>query len=621
LLKLNDNNSILLNGFFNQDGIDRVTVREGFNLIFDTDDLQFWPSSYRHSIFYTYNSRRVFSGFLKGNHQFGEGKNELTWLAGYTNNYDDLPENRALNYYQDTVSGEFLLRSSGLNRPENDPVALFYREISEDIFTGRVDYKRILNEQFYFKTGLYLERKLRDFQNTYYGYFNVPTSSGQLTIPDITRFQQPIKNRVDSIFNSWLIPDGSGVFLRESLPLYNTQFDSETSIYAGYLGLNYATANKKFSAYGGLRFEYFNQQITPLGLDSTVTEVERSAIAPDNSYWDIFPSINLTYNLSPQLKLRSSYGKTINRPFEREVLSTASFDLNLGYAVVGYPFLEPATIHNMDIRLEHYGNEGEVIAIGAFYKKFNNPIELVAYQLPEPDRELLPNEYFLSNSEGATNFGVEFEFRKNLSFIAPVMENFSVILNASFLRSRIELADSVERAFYRAQFDSIEVERFAFAPGIKRALTGTSPYMFNASLYYDNKKTKTTASLQYNIIGPRIIVPPVILNLNAPDFDNSTPDSVVFRVQEFFSPGIYEKPRHSLDLTIRQKLLKFVGLRFSIQNILNQPVHYFFDRNRNEKFDEPAEFVENRTDINDEDITAQRYFPGRYWTIGLSFIF
>ncbi|NJN27485.1 MAG: TonB-dependent receptor [Cyclobacteriaceae bacterium] len=618
-LKVNENNNLLFTAFFNQDGTERITVREGgYQDLVDPNDYSEWPTFYKHQINYTYNERTVFTSFLKGDHNWGEKKdNTIGWLLGYTSNNDNLPSERALNYFQDTTNNSYILTSAGSNNFNFDtqPVVLFYRNTNEDIYTGRLDLKYNLSNSFYIKVGAYGEDKQRNFSTNYYSLENV---GGK--IPTSNTFSTPVMFKADSIYNEWIQSDGLGITLQQTLGDFNIEFDSRTKLYAGYIGLNYHTANKKFTAYGGVRVEYFEQNIVPIGLDSTITDAQKSYLAPTNQTFDYFPSINLSYNFSDRLKLRSSYGLTINRPFERELVAANSYDLSLGYGVVGYSFLKPSYIQNADIRIEHYGGKGEMIALGAFYKKFTDPIELATDELLDPNTDLLADQFFLSNSKSAQNFGVELELRKNLSFISPKLENFSLIMNASLLRSRIQLSDSLERAFYRVQWDSIEVVKYPFAPGINRSLTGTSPYTFNVSLYYDNSKTNTTVSLQYNIIGNRIIVPPVIFNLWARDFSYPA-DTVVFNFREFSSSGVYEAPRHLLDLTIRQKLFPFLGLKFSVRNLLNQPVMYYFDRNRDEKYTPPPSQINAKEEANELDLIHQKFFPGRYYTISLGFVF
>jgi hypothetical protein len=143
---------------------------------------------------------------------------------------------------------------------------------------------------------------------------------------------------------------------------------------------------------------------------------------------------------------------------------------------------------------------------------------------------------------------------------------------------------------------------------VERALTGNSPYMINAGIYYDSEKTKTSYGIQYNIFGPRIIIPPVIVAI---------PTGVGDETREIFAPGLYQNPRHALDITIRQKIFSFLGLKLGVQNVLNQPVEIFMDRDQDEKFTKGNKNNPSTTD----DVIRTGFEPGRYWTFGLSFIF
>ncbi|NJM26176.1 MAG: TonB-dependent receptor [Bacteroidia bacterium] len=445
-------------------------------------------------------------------------------MAGYTYNLDDLPSERTFRYYTDTTDYSYVaqLNADGFKTAVGN---MFYREVEENIYTGRLDYKRQLPKGMYVKAGGYYEEKDRNYFSRLY-YYDLQESSTTVVPGRVRLSTLPILN-ADSLMNSWVRDDGQGLTLTKTLDFYNYRFSSSTTLYAGYIGLNVPLLNNKLSVYGGVRFESFNQSISPIGLDSTTTEVEREFLAPDTSTKDFFPSANLTWNLKDNMKVRASYGVTVNRPFEREVSGGGSYDFTQGITLVGYPNLKRSKIQNADMRIERYGGSGEILALGVFYKKFRSPIELVTDELPDINDQLfLAENFFTSNTESATNYGIELEVRKNLSFINPALENFSLIFNASFLRSRVQLADSLERAFYEKQYDAIRIARYENAKGVKRSLTGTSPYLVNFSLYYDNKQTKTTLAIQYNIIGPRIIIPPVIQILQAQD--PSQPPGVLY---------------------------------------------------------------------------------------------
>ena len=75
--------------------------------------------------------------------------------------------------------------------------------------------------------------------------------------------------------------------------------------------------------------------------------------------------------------------------------------------------------------------------------------------------------------------------KKNLDFMG--MRNFSVVLNGSLMKSRVDFDD-----------ESLEHDR---------PLQGQSPYLVNAGLFYQSPKLGLTVGVLYNRIGKRIVIP------------------------------------------------------------------------------------------------------------------
>lgn len=136
-------------------------------------------------------------------------------------------------------------------------------------------------------------------------------------------------------------------------------------------------------------------------------------------------------------------------------------------ARVGNPNLKSANIQNLDLRYEFYPRNGELVTLGAFYKYFNDPIE---------NRTIITTEqpsFTYINADWAQNYGLELEFRKSFRGItgSTFVDNFSINLNASVIYSKVDLGVT------------------AVAQDRTRALQGQSPYIINAGLYYQDKKT------------------------------------------------------------------------------------------------------------------------------------
>jgi outer membrane receptor protein involved in Fe transport len=73
----------------------------------------------------------------------------------------------------------------------------------------------------------------------------------------------------------------------------------------------------------------------------------------------------------------------------------------------------------------------EILAVSAFYKKFIDPIE-IAYTVENYDRHPV-------NSPEAKNFGLEFEFRRQLDQVSHYLANFSLGGNLTLVHSRVKI--------------------------------------------------------------------------------------------------------------------------------------------------------------------------------------
>ena len=74
--------------------------------------------------------------------------------------------------------------------------------------------------------------------------------------------------------------------------------------------------------------------------------------------------------------------------------------------------------------------QGEQISVALFYKHFANPIEWTYTVAGGTD--LI---YSFINANGANNYGVELDIRKNLGFIG--LRDFSLSLNGALIKSRV----------------------------------------------------------------------------------------------------------------------------------------------------------------------------------------
>ena len=246
---------------------------------------------------------------------------------------------------------------------------------------------------------------------------------------------------------------------------------------------------------------------------------------------DFLPSVNATYAVTPKANFRLSYSRTVARPELRELALSTYFDYELIATVQGNPDLKRTQIHNFDLRYEFYPSAGQIMSVSAFYKNFKNAIESYF-----DDKLSTPNiTYF--NSQQANNYGLEFEFRKTLDFIASNLKYTTLYTNVALVKSTVK----------DPRLDLSE-------PDGKRPMVGQAPYVINGGLLQTFDNNKFSVNLLYNRVGPRI-----------------------FRAGGTVFPSVYENARDVLDLQLGYRVFKNKGeFKLNCSDLFNQNTLFYF---------------------------------------------
>ncbi len=204
------------------------------------------------------------------------------------------------------------------------------------------------------------------------------------------------------------------------------------------------------------------------------------------------------------------------------------------FVYIGNPDLKRTLIDNFDLRWEWFTGPGRIVAVSAFWKNLKNPIEKAIFA---PTGLIInQGEIQYQNPEKGRVYGAEFEFRQKLDGLWQPLKNFTFGLNLTVVESSVDVSPS-----------ELAVARLykADAPDT-RALAGQSNHLVNGDLSYSNPRTRTSASIYYNLFGERLalVSPP------------GTPD-------------IFEQPAAELDFIFSQKFGARWKFGFSAKNLLN----------------------------------------------------
>jgi hypothetical protein len=487
-----------------------------------------------------YSSRTTYSGQLSGAHKLGDDAHTIDWNAGVA--YANRIEPDRQNWSQKEVSDgryEYVLPDV----PSINELGRLFMENHEFIYTAGSNWEKktsVSGIEPTLKAGVYTEYKTRNFSERSLTYRNAygPYSTAEVNAMDF-----------ETLFTEPYLGQGKVLSIDEQTNVANN-YKAQNLLTAAYASMTLPLGKVNITA--GVRGEF--NRLTLQGYYNASSPVNL-----DEPHFELFPSLNSSYNLNEKTLLRLAYSRSMNRPEFREKAPLTYYDFTEKFSLVGNPDLQTASIHNLDLRFEFYPTPTETFTIAAFYKDFTDPIEMVSIGAG--------SLYSFDNALGAVNYGVEVEFKKSLNFIG--LDKFSINLNTSLIHSSVEFADK-------------EAER-------TRALQGQSPYVVNAGLYYQHDEKGISGNLMYNVMGKRILV---AAQLN---------QGVVL------VPDIYEMPRHVIDFSFNKKIGKQLELKAGIKDLLAQELR------TQQSFDTP----------NGQAVTLvnKLYTTGRTWSLGASWKF
>jgi outer membrane receptor protein involved in Fe transport len=501
-IQLNANNKIGIKTLLNINASDYSILRTGSD--FESDPVL--GESIKASEL-AFKSNIYSNTQLIGEHNFAKAGMRLKWYGGFGLLDQYIPDQRRLQYNQSraTPGAPYLaLISNTLSQKSG---SRFFSNLSDYIYTAGGDLSKtfdLFGEKQTIKGGYLFQVKDRLFDARPFSYF--------------LERDNPTLRALDETKIFALENIGPGKFQFDEISGNRFRYVANSILNAGYL--QFDNSFKDFRLVWGVRFENFDQVVGSMRRSDdrhVATEV-----------LDVLPGLNLTYKLNEKTNIRLSASQTVIRPEFREIASFAFFDFELGATITGNPNLKRTKVTNVDLRYELYPRAGELFTVGAFYKYFQDPIELYFNQSGVGTS----NTFNYLNASQAIGYGIELEFRKKLDMVTA-LKNFTVYGNVSYIQNKVE--DATIR--------------------LDRPMQGQSPYVLNLGVQYDVEKLGLNTTILFNQIGRRILY-----------------------VGNDQVPAIWENPRALLDFQVAKKLLKNKAeIRFSIADILNQTAYFYHD--------------------------------------------
>lgn len=424
--------------FYARNAIDTYMRREGV----DYEDHHLIGSNNVTHIYSLQNHQ------VNGKHHFGK-QWDLNWSGSYSKTSSDEPDRRQVMFIREDDQ----IKLFKLNRQET---MRYFGSLNEDEWVGDLTASYRFGDNNKLQAGFTYKDKNRDYMGTRF-YYNLNKLN-----PTITDIYD-----TDSFLNMENVENGSITIDRKKQP--KDSYTAGNSIYAGYIATEYYPIAPLLVNLG-VRYEISKQWVDYY---TDGGKAERSELNQN----DLFPSLNMKYQMNEKNSLRFAFSRTVTRPSFIE-MAPFLYQESYGSAQIrGNADLQNGYNYNIDLRYELFEKNGDMLSITAYYKHLKAPIERV--QTLSGGSAV----HSFRNADNGMATGVEIEFRKE------IVKDLRFGVNGSYMYTNVKLPEG--GAYTNSQ----------------RALQGASPYLANADLTYSpafSNDRQLSVALLYNLQGPRI---------------------------------------------------------------------------------------------------------------------
>ncbi len=306
-------------------------------------------------------------------------------------------------------------------------------------------------------------------------------------------------------------------------------FDDREDVSAGYA--QYKGRFGKLGVLAGARVEH---TVSRYGGFVTVTDANGNSSTQFNdvrkTYTNVFPTVQLRYDLTTQLVARATYSTGIARPGFLQTIQSGQVDVGNQVVTTGNPDLRPTYGNNFDVALEYYLPENGIISLGAFDKQFRDYIVSRTFRapyLPYSPTAIFTYQSF-QNVSGAYARGVEASFVDRFRGLPAPFDALGLDANATYVDSGVALRDGEA----------------------SRALPGTFHFSGNAALFYERGGTQIRLSGLYE-------------------------SKALFGIGGSPATDVFQDKRFTLDLYANRELTPRVAVYATARNLLDTPLRFY----------------------------------------------
>ena len=435
---------------------------------------------------------------LSGHHELDAW--DIDWGASYSLTASDEPDRRQVMYRRGT-DGQ--LRFFDLNQQETQR---YFGKLDENELVADIKASYSFGDDDRLRFGLTAKDKTRSFRSTrfYYNLRNLDELITDVHNPDAYLNFGNVSNGLISIKRSQYARD---------------QYDASNIIGAAFVETD-LHFGEKWQLNAGLRFEASRQSVD---YNDDVENLTRNLDA-----FDLFPAINLRYNIADRNMLRLSLSRTVTRPSFVEMAPFLYQESFGGAQIRGNEDLMNGYNYNVDLRYEVFAaGSTDMFAATAYYKFLHNPIERTQRLSGGA------TEHSFQNADNGLAAGIEIEFRKE------IIRYLTVSANGSLMYTNVILPEG----------GSYTNDR--------RSLQGASPYLANADISYTpsfRNGGSLSLALLYNLQGPRI-----------------------HAVGVMGLGDVKQMPVHTLDFNGAYNFNEHLSLKFAFKNLLDSTIRFTQD--------------------------------------------
>lgn len=315
-------------------------------------------------------------------------------------------------------------------------------------------------------------------------------------------------------------PDGVDEFRIDEVVEPGDVYAADDERLAAYLMVTLPLTSR-LEAIAGARVETYDLALTSRG--QKLNDLSRT---------DFAPSLNVTYAVRDDVKIRGAASRTLDRPEFRELAPFQFTEATSLRQLIGNPLLVPAEIVSGDLRVDWFPGPGEIVSFGGFVKDMTSPIEQVFIAAAS-------SAYSFQNAVDGQVYGLEFDVQLAGRRFARALENVSMSANLSLIDSEV----------------NVRAEGIYQPTNPTRPLEGQASYVLNAGLNYASP-AGFEAGLFFNRFGERL---------------TAAGGSGL--------PDIYERPRNALDATVAFPLPRGARAKLKATNLLDQDYTFIQEAN------------------------------------------